>query len=190
MSLNIIYNRVCVWNERRYDRVYDMSLTVSLLREEYTEYFEAIQPVHQLDALCDTIYVALGALWKVDLNESVMQSDMQTAAEITHALMEANVIEPIYLVGSFIDSIEHDTNMPDSLALQVIVNLCMVQMQLMRLELKECYAALLVVCDSNDSKSIKKTDPTVKANVDKGEFFVAPEPRLNKILEKANERHS
>lgn len=181
-----IYDRVCTWNSRRYDRVHDTQLTVSLLREELKEYHEAIEDVHQLDALCDLVYVALGAVWKLDLDNKVMHEDQVTSAEITVDLVEANVLEPVFFISSFIDAIEHEVDMPESLALNVIVNLALVQMQMLGLNLEQCYEALLIVCDSNDSKSVQKTDPTVKANVDKGALFVAPEPRLQSLLERAN----
>ena len=44
-------------------------------------------------------------------------------------------------------------------------------------------AAIHVVCDSNDTKPAKKTPAHVKANIDKGNSFVRPEPRLQEILD-------
>jgi hypothetical protein len=43
--------------------------------------------------------------------------------------------------------------------------------------------ALDIVCDSNDSKAVKKTPIGIKANIDKGETFVAPEARLQALLD-------
>lgn len=45
--------------------------------------------------------------------------------------------------------------------------------------------AINIVCDSNDSKSVAKTDPNVKANIDKGANYFRPEPELAKILAEA-----
>lgn len=45
--------------------------------------------------------------------------------------------------------------------------------------------ALMIVCDSNDSKSVAKTDPHIKANTDKGSSFIPPENRLQLILDEA-----
>jgi hypothetical protein len=47
----------------------------------------------------------------------------------------------------------------------------------------QCEYAMNIVCDSNDTKPAKKTASDVKANVDKGNRFVAPEPRLQKLLD-------
>jgi predicted HAD superfamily Cof-like phosphohydrolase len=44
-------------------------------------------------------------------------------------------------------------------------------------------AAINVVCDSNDSKTAKATASHIKANIDKGEGFIRPEPRLQEILD-------
>ena len=43
--------------------------------------------------------------------------------------------------------------------------------------------AIQIVCNSNDTKSVEKTDSNVKANIDKGIEFVAPEPKLQIILD-------
>lgn len=188
MNLNEIYKRVSVWNGRRYDRVHDLSLTCRLLREEKDERFDSDEEVHQLDALCDTIYVALGGIWKADISDTQMNYDLSLAHTMSTDLLRANVIKPGFFVSAFIDAIEHDTEFPVSLGLQCIVNMCLLEMQYMGLNLDQCYRALLVVCDSNDTKSIPKdkVDPSVKANQDKGQLFIAPEPRLQKILD---ERH-
>lgn len=183
-QLNDIYARVCDWNAARYDRVYDLQLTASLLNEELQEYLDADEDVHRLDGLCDMIYVALGALWKQDLSDEVMNEDMTTAYNMALAILQTNVIMPVYYIGSFIQVMEHDVEFPESLALHVIINLAFVQMQAMGLELEECYEAMNIVCDSNDSKTIQKTAPNVKANIDKGVYFVPPEPRLTALLER------
>ncbi len=188
MSLNLIYNRVSDWNGKRYDRVHDLNLTKVLLVEEYTEFLDSDEAVHQLDALCDVTYVALGALWKLELSNEIMNEDAQTAVELVYNIVDSNVLMPVYFIPAFIDAMAHDAEFPVSLALQCIINLSFVQMQSMGLTLEQCYEALDIVCDSNDSKSIKKTDPGVKANDgDKGPYFVAPEAKLQGVLD---ERHN
>jgi hypothetical protein len=42
--------------------------------------------------------------------------------------------------------------------------------------------ALNIVCDANDSKTAKMTPPGIKANINKGDKFVAPEARLQNLL--------
>lgn len=187
--MNNIFNRVSKWNSQRYDRTFNLDLTCRLLKEEYTEYLESDQEVHQLDGLCDTIYVALGGLWKLDLRDEVMNADAQEATEMVKALIGANVVMPAFFIPTFIDAVYTDADFPESLAMHCIINLALIQMQAMGLTLEQCYEALNVVCDSNDSKSIPqdKVDPTVKANQDKGAYFTPPEPRLETIL---NARHT
>ena len=43
--------------------------------------------------------------------------------------------------------------------------------------------AIQVVCDANDSKTVRKTAAHLKANIYKGDFFVPPEPALQEILD-------
>ena len=45
--------------------------------------------------------------------------------------------------------------------------------------------AILVVCDSNDSKTVVKTPSHIKTNINKGASFIPPEPRLAAILQAA-----
>ena len=40
----------------------------------------------------------------------------------------------------------------------------------------------LILCDANDSKTAKMTHPGIKANINKGDRFVAPEARLQNLL--------
>mgnify|MGYP000241536307 CR=1 FL=1 len=53
----------------------------------------------------------------------------------------------------------------------------------MGLTTKQIADAIHVVCDSNDSKTATKTASHIKANIDKGAGFIAPEPRLQEILD-------
>lgn len=46
--------------------------------------------------------------------------------------------------------------------------------------------AIHIVCDANDSKSVAKTDPHIKANINKGPNFVPPEQRLLELLNDLN----
>jgi len=114
--MQAIIKRVIHWNSERYDQEFDHRLTRNLLQEEVLEFEEATKDVDRLDALVDTIYVALGAMWKLKLN--------------------AEQIE----------------------------------------------AAILIVCDANDTKTATKTASNIKASIDKGEGFIAPETRLQEVL--------
>lgn len=55
----------------------------------------------------------------------------------------------------------------------------------MGLSTEQVRKAIIIVCDSNDTKAVKKTASHIKANVDKGPDYVRPEARLQELL---NER--
>ncbi len=177
--------RVFNWNSKRYDRIYDEQLTLNLLFEEWQEWIESTKEVDLLDALMDTAYVAYGAIWKLGL-----QPNVQQAAGIVDAILEIAGIEPGYIVPCYAKVLQGNCSdlIDNATALLIIVMLCEAQAMNMGLTHDEVEKAFEVVCDSNDSKTIKKTDPKVKANIDKGNFFVAPEPRLQLILDNRKEQ--
>ena len=190
MNLIGIFNRVANWNSKRYDRQYDHDLSVNLLKEEHQEYFDANTLVDQLDALCDMTYVALGILWKIDSDNETLDYNADESHKQVARLLATNTFSPINLIASVLTQYEHDKDYPTALAAQMVITLCMTQMSAMGLDSVESVMALVVVCDSNDSKSIKKTATHIKANDgDKGVYFIAPEPRLLEILAKAELRH-
>jgi len=112
-------SRICDWNSARYEQENNGELTADLLFEEVAEYKDAIygDEVDQLDALVDTVYIAIGGMWKMGLDADQIR------------------------------------------------------------------AAIHVVCDANDSKTQIKTASHIKANIDKGPDFTAPEPQLQEILD-------
>lgn len=186
-NLISIAQRVAVWNSRRYDQLYNHELALRLLREEYTEWLEADQPVDKLDALCDVIFVAFGAAWKADLNIEALDKGMEQSIDVMLNLVDNLEVNPIYLVATLLDVMEHDNETPLESSLTKIITCCLTQGMGMGLTPMQMLAAVEVVCDSNDSKSIKgKVAANVKANdKDKGAYFVPPEPRLQLILDKA-----
>jgi len=78
-SIDII-QRVIEWNAARYEQEYDDILTNSLLESEILELDQADRDgacgniVDQVDALGDIIYVAIGAMWKLGLDEAQIYS--------------------------------------------------------------------------------------------------------------------
>lgn len=180
--MQTIFKRVSEWNAKRYDQEYDHKLTIALLREEYREWCEAKTDVERLDAICDVIYVAMGALWKSKLELSV--EHMQYAIMNLDRLIDVEVEHPMYLMGTYLDDAEFTDQQGNELWLYYVLAVANFQAMEMGLAMEELIAALTVVCDSNDSKSVKKTASDVKANDgDKGVYFVPPEPRLQAILD-------
>jgi predicted HAD superfamily Cof-like phosphohydrolase len=112
-----IINRVVSWNAQRYEQEFDRLLTKNLLKEEILEFEEASQEVDQLDALVDTIYVAIGAMWKLGLNETQIQ-------DAIFAVCDANDTKTASKTPSHIKaSIDKGTGFtPPEVSLQRILN--------------------------------------------------------------------
>ena len=161
MTLQKIFNRVADWNEARYPREYDHTLTRALLDEELQELNDAKTPVDKLDALCDITYVAYGALWKLGVSNLTIGRHKTLAFQI-YGLKETGYEQQLHAVANA--AIE------------------MMGANFLGFSEAKILKALCIVCDSNDSKTAKMTDPTVKANIDKGAKFIAPEPRLKRLL--------
>jgi len=184
ISLHEITMRVANWNKARYEQVYDHKLSCALLAEELDEFFEAETMVDQLDAMCDTIYVALGIIWKLDSElETLTYNAIQVDLDCEQLLL-IGVAQPAALAVAVQRQMLHDGQLSIEYYVQMIISLCMIQMSGMGLSSEEQLQALNIVCDSNDTKSVKKTEAHIKANDgDKGQFFQSPEPKLAKVCE-------
>ena len=183
--MNRVLQRVGAWNAARYEQVHSLPLTVSLLREEQREFLEAKTPVDKLDALCDLVYVAIGALWKLGVQTADMNTAQVQAIEVVRNQLDCNELWPAMYNSTYIDVLEFDNDYPMAMSLQLIITSSLTQMGGFGLDKEQCVEAMLIVCDANDSKTIKKTDANTKANVDKGPYFKAPEARLQALLEVA-----
>ena len=183
--MNRILQRVGAWNAARYEQEHSLPLTVSLLREEQREFLEAKTPVDRLDALCDLIFVSIGALWKLNVQTEDMNAAQAQAVQVVENQLNCNELYPVMYNSTYIDVLEFDDDYPMAMSLQLIITSCLAEMTGFGLDQEQCIEALLIVCDANDSKTITKTASDVKANIDKGPYFKAPEPRLTKLLEEA-----
>lgn len=175
--------RVANWNAARYDRVYDRDLAMRLLHEELDEFFEGSTEVERLDGLLDTMYVAFGVLWKLNLEDKQMDECYQRALSFVDALPNNMLVYAAY-AKACVHSIGYGAP-AGNMAFNIIV-LCMAEaMDSLFMTYDEVIRGLHIVCDSNDSKSIKKVAANVKANDgDKGDLFAPPEPRLQELLNK------
>jgi hypothetical protein len=178
-----VFERVKNWNAARYEQEHNTLLTCTLLAEELNEYWTAKTEVDQLDALCDLVYVALGAIWKADVEVDELQHAQEVAVNVVSRHLDLEVFPPAYYIASYILGLRNDyLNVAESM--NFVITSCLTQMSYMGLSQEQQERALLVVCDSNDSKSVKKTASNVKANDgDKGPYFKDPEPRLQEILD-------
>ncbi len=189
-NINEVFHSVCEWNEKRYDRVNNAELLVSLLNEELDEYFEADSGVEKLDALCDIMYVAMGGLWKLEVPSELHGPYSEQAKSMMIDLVECCPFEPVTFIRSIIESIVTCSEVPIPYTLHMIIRLCEFQMYQFGLNYELVCEAMTAVCKSNDSKSIKKTASDSKANDgDKGAFYVSPTAGLTKVLEKAHVNH-
>lgn len=181
-----LYCRVADWNKKRYDQVYSHKLTCDLFLEEWNEWREATTPVEELDALCDIVYVGIGALWKRKVNLQDVEDYAGTLMRDEHnEYFKSNT--PFLTLGREIGLLK---NIPSEMTGRIlnIIYAAMAQMMHMGLTHIDINDAMIAVCDSNDTKKVEKVKSTIKANKDKGDDFVSPEAKLAEILDRRVKR--
>ena len=92
---------------------------------------------------------------------------------LTYRLLEEELFE-LKLAQTDVDDLD---------ALIDLIYIAIGGMWKMGLNADEINAALHIVADSNDTKPAIKTASHIKANVDKGKYFIAPEPQLQQLLD-------
>ena len=162
-----ICTRVAAWNNARYEQVYNAELAANLLCEEAKELLDALavnDQVEFLDGVADVMFVAVGCVWKqngrIELDKLVEFNPEQDVMEVFGSLIEKTRMPTIYEIN----------------------NACVCLLHSNGYTAEDYFEALLAVCDSNDTKAIKKTASNVKANVDKGAYFVPPTEALKRIV--------
>ena len=182
-----IFERVASWNGARYPQVYNWKLQLALLAEEFDELQVAETEVDKLDAACDIMFVALGGLWKAKLTPGM---DRELESTIEQSFTECTSLEGViqYFANALANYEKRGVELTegDHYFINILAGSFASVFMAFELDLDPTYRqilALSIVCDSNDSKAIKKTDPSVKANIDKGAGFIAPEPRLQALLD-------
>lgn len=182
-----VYSDVCTWNEKRYDREYNAELLAALLNEELDEYYDSDSEVSRLDAVCDTMYVAMGGMWKLGLENDVNSFYFDTFSELCPEIINRQGFEPIIHVRSAVDSILHSVELSAAESLHLVFSYCYYQLIYIGFTNSNVVEAMSAVCTSNNTKSVKKTKSDCKANDgDKGEYYVSPTLALTKILERVN----
>lgn len=179
------FERVARWNSLRYAQEFVATLQVKLAREEFEETVTAKTAVEQLDGHIDQIYVAMGGLWKLGLSPAEAYSFLEVATSYSALVTSDLEYEEIeQCINECIGQIEYLFGPRLAMVLANIVALNYRALVLAGYTLGESLAAADIVCDSNDSKSIKKTASDVKANAgDKGALFIDPTPRLQAIVD-------
>jgi len=185
-NLSEVFDSVSNWNSLRYDRVINTDLLVSMLNEELDEYYEGDSAVDKLDAICDITYVAMGGLWKLEAPEEINEAYFEQTKEMIPNILNAGPYGPMTYIRGYIDSIKYSAEVPVAFSLHMIIQSCFYEMLENGLSSELAYQALGAVCKSNNTKSIKKVDPSDKGYGPKGEFYVSPTAELTKILEKSH----
>lgn len=181
-----VYQRVSLWNSLRYDRIFSSRLALSLLHEEYKEWLVAKTDADKLDALCDIVYVAMGVVWKLDVEDEDFDAAMANATKVVHNMVNMNELHPAFLISTHLAVFEYDNNYPAVDSMAMIIMAACTQITALGLTTEQVIEVMNIVCDSNDSKEVRRVEPNVKANgISKGKDFVAPEPRLQLVLDKA-----
>lgn len=181
--------RVANWNAQRYAQEFNLSLQHRLAVEEFNETVSAEDNhVERLDGHCDQMFVALGGLWKLGMpNEDVIAA-LKISVDYWSTFAASDTYERLMqLIEWQLTMLGNAENETGNWVAMLIVNIAVLNsMALLSLGFtpEEVAEAFTAVCDSNDSKSIKKVSSDVKANDgDKGAFYVPPTARLTKIVE-------
>lgn len=190
IDLQHLISRVASWNNARYDRVYNSELLCKLLLEELNETLSAASEgdtVEMLDGLCDVSFVALGGIWKAGLDGQDLGFAYNKAIEFCRTLQDGvQVIGPSATITACINQLQDkESDMYDvtTLCFCIMLMSFMQAAQWWGMDLDVYTRAMHVVCDSNDSKSVKKVAADVKANSnDKGNNFVPPTAGLTELL--------
>ena len=182
-----ITERVIAWNAARYDQVFDFDLTVKLLLEETQELYAAKTDIEKLDAIGDIVFVAIGALWKLGLEpKSVFEIFYQQQIDLM-SMDEAHAWTLSIQAWAF-DNVEHISEKHGAwpgLTLILFSTFVTALGALHGMGMQDkFYDVVYAICNSNDTKEVKgKTDPTVKANINKGADYVGPQVELARIIE-------
>ena len=173
-----LLERVAVWNSKRYDQKYSHSLQAALIKEEVEELLEAETEVEFVDAIGDIAFVAAGAFWKLNMTYNEVEKALNAAAQRVLATLDIGLVDPRDILACTAGN-ANSMNPADFAAT------CFVTAHTISTAMNLNFRAVLgAICDSNDTKSIKKTDHTKKANAgDKGTYYVAPTVALQKLLD-------
>lgn len=159
------------WNAASYDRIFNVELSTALLKEEISELYAAKDLVGIADACGDILFVCCGILWKMGFEEEQINNIMDNRVPFKDVCTLAEVKNPE----------QHTEEMLELIFMTIFSTLAEV---VRKNNLGPCMMDICAaICKSNNTKSIEgKTDPSKKANVDKGPNYVPPTEDLIKIL--------
>ena len=180
-----VFTRIAAWNQARYKQEYNHTLTMKLLQDEYQEWLTADTDANRVQELCDIMYVAFGAIWKLKIEPT--QELVDVCARDVDSLDEASVLPVGTFISSYLSSLATAGKVNDHYKLRclfTIVLLTQAELMAMGLTFDQTIQAMLILCDSNDSKPAKKTASNIKANEGpKDSNYISPIPSLQELLE-------
>jgi hypothetical protein len=193
--LETYFNRVAAWNAARYEQQFDLPLAVRLLKEEYTEWCVAFKEsqttldrehvVEMLDAIGDVSFVALGVVWKANIDYKTFEEAMlRVQDDISSAACTMPQLHPMFLVASAIDGFTYDNEVGIADSMAMIIHLCALEAKYhFSFGTDKYFEVVKVICDSNDTKVIAKASATEKANDgNKGSGYVSPTSALKDLI--------
>lgn len=176
-QFNELVQRTHNWNLERYtNNEFNMKLFLSLIKEEATEYVQAsvLNLTEQIDALCDILFVTIGALGKLKY-DSCEILNLKTS--------------PLINIDSILNFNDYDRDI--RYFMFSLINFCFGEAKKLGVTgeiFLHCYEA---VVQSNETKSKDKIDSNKKYGVNsKGPNYKAPTEDLNRILSKCTRRYS
>ena len=173
MISQAVITRACNWNAARYPREVNPDLQSSLLVEETKELIIAYaveDRVETLDGCGDMAFVAIGGLWKHGFDPIEIE---MLAHQILRAVANGSWHVPAPSEQTLARFADAEYRMESNLEI---------------LAMAYCYSfapletVLSIICDSNDTKVVKRTDAAVKANIDKGALYLAPTAALKELV--------
>lgn len=182
-----IVTKCVAWNETRYDQILNIQLGLNLLVEETTELFEANNPIDVLDALGDITFVAIGVLWKAGVPVEAIENLLgitESGTYLNKLGVQSWYMAHLGVLQIALASADDEELDASFLALNAIYGIVIPRLMQSGM-IADFYNIVDAICESNNTKVIKgKTDPSVKANIDKGATFVPPTAALQAILNK------
>jgi hypothetical protein len=178
--------RVINWNQARYNQEFNYQLAVDLLMEELHELFKAKNDVEILDAIGDICFVAIGVFWKAKVYPKTINfiwDNLCNTPNPKDLVWKCDHFNELFTTSSDYKKWNNSEKAACILALHCMYLVCANKIASMGIGLHKIADILEIICNSNDTKEIKgKTAAHIKANISKGEGYVAPTAALNNLL--------
>lgn len=182
----IICERISNWNKARYiRRDYNHSLFVHMLYEEYNEYKDAILMEDKLDGLADLYFILIGALWKLKLKSYnfLKHNDLLLDNIEYNSIYNNPVNSQLEMLLHLINKISSSDDEEEIKGfIGLLTKYIISEFYYLGCKTIEIELAVIIVCDSNDTKEVIKLKDYDKGEL-KGAKYKSPLKRLNLLAE-------